>query len=197
MHKNLLLGLGALVAIAGIGYVATTPAPSPELAVTVSEESVLETPETLTADEPVTEEPELEPEPEAEPNTNADTVIETDAVETELVLEEVSDPAPLLSGTFTEYDAAKVAASEAEHVVLFFRAPWCPSCRALERDIQANATNIPAGVEIYRVDFDTEIALKRELGIVRQHSVIEVTPEGSPVGPVSHPANLAALVAAL
>jgi len=84
-----------------------------------------------------------------------------------------------------------VANSDAEHIVLFFAASWCPSCRALDKDILANQGSIPSGVEIYKVDYDTAIALKKQYGVTTQHSLIEIASDGTAKSSITHPATLA------
>jgi len=97
-------------------------------------------------------------------------------------------------GIYTEYTANAVADSTAERIFLFFHATWCPSCRALEADITANLNDIPPGVAIYKVDYDTATELKQTYGITRQHSVIEVTQAGTITGTVTHPPTLTSLL---
>jgi thioredoxin 1 len=94
-------------------------------------------------------------------------------------------------GTYQAYDPELVTNSNAEHIVLFFHATWCPSCRALEKDILANKGAIPAGVEIYKVDYDTAIALKKQYGVTTQHSLIEIASDGTAKSSITHPATLA------
>jgi len=94
-------------------------------------------------------------------------------------------------GTYQAYDPALVANSNAEHIVLFFHTTWCPSCRALEKDIVSNQGSIPAGVEIYKVDYDTAIALKKQYGVTTQHSLIEIASDGTAKSSITHPATLA------
>lgn len=100
-------------------------------------------------------------------------------------------------GTYQEYDATAIAESEAEHILLFFHATWCPSCRALDADIVANADNIPPGVEIYKVDFDTATELKRQYGVTTQHSVLEISPTGEAESAISHGLTLSDVLATI
>lgn len=94
-------------------------------------------------------------------------------------------------GIYQAYDPALVANSDAEHIILFFAASWCPSCRALDKDIVANQGAIPSGVEIYKVDYDTAIALKKQYGVTTQHSLIEIASDGTAKSNITHPATLA------
>lgn len=99
----------------------------------------------------------------------------------EMIVEEVSDPLPLAAGTWEAYSPEKLALAETGDVVLFFHANWCPSCRALESDITANLSNIPDGVHLLRVDYDTETELKKKYGIVRQHTLVHVNANGDKI----------------
>src|SRR3989344_2489777 len=48
-------------------------------------------------------------------------------------------------GTYESYSAEKLALAEGDgRAILFFRATWCPTCRALDADIRANSEKIPA-----------------------------------------------------
>jgi thiol-disulfide isomerase/thioredoxin len=62
--------------------------------------------------------------------------------------------------------------------VLFFHAKWCPSCKSLDTDISANLLSIPAGLTIYKVDYDSNQALRQKYGITTQHTLVKVDGEG-------------------
>jgi thioredoxin 1 len=65
-----------------------------------------------------------------------------------------------------------------KQVVLFFAAPWCPSCRSLDKAIQADLGSIGTGTLIVRVDYDTSTDLKRQYGVVTQHTIVVLNPDG-------------------
>jgi len=89
-------------------------------------------------------------------------------------------------GVYAAYDADVVAQSDADHILLFFEASWCPSCRALDADIVANLNDIPAGVEIYTVDYDTATDLKRRYKVTTQHSIIKIAADGTAQSGITH-----------
>lgn len=60
--------------------------------------------------------------------------------------------------------------------VLFFHASWCPKCRALDADIEAN--QIPDGMTIFKVDFDTATALRQQYGVTLQTTIVYVDDDG-------------------
>lgn len=59
-------------------------------------------------------------------------------------------------------------------VVLFFYAAWCPFCRAADADFKANASRIPAGVTVLKVDYDNSTELKTKYGVTYQHTFVQI-----------------------
>ncbi|MCA9353280.1 thioredoxin family protein [Candidatus Nomurabacteria bacterium] len=82
-------------------------------------------------------------------------------------------------GTYEAYDPAKLALAEDGKVVLFFHAPWCPTCSLLNKDIEANLSSIPEGVHILKVDYDTSSELKQKYGVTYQHTLVLVDKDGN------------------
>lgn len=68
-----------------------------------------------------------------------------------------------------------------ENVALFFHAPRCPTCTALNNDIESNEDTIPADTAILKVDYDAETALKQKYGVTSQHTIVYVDAEGNVV----------------
>jgi thiol-disulfide isomerase/thioredoxin len=115
----------------------------------------------------------IEAEMDAEVKMNTDTMYEPEAA---------SAPVSAASaGTFETYGADKLALAADGTVVLFFHAAWCPSCRSLENDLNASLNDIPANTHILKLDYDTETALKKKYGVVRQHTLIVVDVSGNEV----------------
>lgn len=56
--------------------------------------------------------------------------------------------------------------------ILFFHAPWCPQCRALEADIRSKG--VPDGVTIIKVDYDTNQALRKKYGVALQTTLVRI-----------------------
>jgi thiol-disulfide isomerase/thioredoxin len=162
------IAIGIVVLIIGIGYFVTNSNNAPGAATQEAEMAAVE-------------------------HTTPDQ--ETIATDTDLDTE--NPQTVTTAGTYQPYDAELIAQSDAEHIVLVFHAAWCPSCRALESDITDNLTQIPAGIEIYKADFDTATALKRQHGVTMQHSVLEITSTGESVSSVTHPLTLDDLLATL
>ena len=76
------------------------------------------------------------------------------------------------------YDEVAFNAAAGQTRVYFFHAGWCPSCRALERDINANLDRIPADVVLFKTDYDSNTALKRRYGVTYQHTLVVVDAQG-------------------
>ena len=81
------------------------------------------------------------------------------------------------SGQYVPYDEAKLAASENDNY-LFFHAPWCPQCRAIEDSINAGG-EIPEDVTIYKVDFDSNQTLRKQYGVTLQTTFVKVNSQGN------------------
>jgi len=157
--KSLSIIIGVVVLIFGVGYLVTS-----------------------NTNEPV----EVTQEPTTDTVTEAETTEETVPARENDLDEEETATTDDATGVYTTYDADAIAESDADHILLFFHATWCPSCRALDADIIENADDIPPDVEIYKVDYDTATDLKRQYGVTTQHSIIEITAAGEAESDISH-----------
>lgn len=63
--------------------------------------------------------------------------------------------------------------------VLFFHAPWCPQCRALDNSIKSG--KIPNGVTIIKVDYDSNQELRKKYGVTLQTTLVRVDDDGNMV----------------
>jgi len=61
--------------------------------------------------------------------------------------------------------------------ILFFHAPWCPQCRALEADIKKGP--VPDGVTIIKVDYDSMQQLRQKYGVTLQTTLVKVDDQGN------------------
>ncbi len=98
-------------------------------------------------------------------------------------------------GAYAPYDASKLTMANNGDVVLFFKASWCPSCRALDSKIKANLEAIPAGLTILEVDYDSATALKQKYGVTTQHTLVQVDASGNLIQKWSGSPTLATVVA--
>ncbi len=87
----------------------------------------------------------------------------------------------LMNTWYIDYSPELLTASLAswQTVILFFAAPWCPSCRSLDTTIQANLGSIPVDSVILRVNYDNSTELKRQYGVVTQHTTVVLNLDGS------------------
>jgi thiol-disulfide isomerase/thioredoxin len=60
--------------------------------------------------------------------------------------------------------------------ILFFHAPWCPQCRALESSIQKGP--VPEGVTIIKVDYDSMQELRQKYGVTLQTTFVKIDDGG-------------------
>lgn len=79
------------------------------------------------------------------------------------------------AGTYTAYNPEAIAKTQGRQII-FFHAPWCPQCRALEQSIQSGS--IPAGVTIYKTDYDTSTDLRQKYGVTIQTTLVEIDSSG-------------------
>lgn len=97
-------------------------------------------------------------------------------------------------GSYVAYSQDKIAMAETGDVVLFFHASWCPSCRALNSDIEKNLNMIPAGVTILKTDYDKEVELKKKYGVTSQHTLVQVDKNGNLIKKWSGGSKLESLI---
>lgn len=94
----------------------------------------------------------------------------------------VQDPAPgepvLTKGAYKEYSEEAVAATEGTRL-LFFHASWCPQCRQLDASLRQS--EIPSGVTIFKVDYDSNQALRQKYGVTIQTTVVKIDAQGDGV----------------
>ena len=94
------------------------------------------------------------------------------------------------AGSYETYDSSKLALANNGDVVLFFHAPWCPTCRALDTELNASLNNIPENLTILKTDYDSETQLKQKYGITYQHTLVQVDANGNLIKKWSGSRNL-------
>jgi thiol-disulfide isomerase/thioredoxin len=110
-----------------------------------------------------------------QPTTSEDTKTsqQTNNEETAEAPESESQP-----GKYEEYDEEAFAQAEGRRI-LFFYAPWCPQCRALDASIQEGT--VPRGVAIFKTDYDSHQELRQKYGVTMQTTLVEVDENGNEV----------------
>ncbi|RJR28345.1 thioredoxin, partial [candidate division WWE3 bacterium] len=105
--------------------------------------------------------------------------------------EEIMTPA---TGGYTNYDSSHLSFANEGKVVLFFNAKWCPTCRALTKDVQSKISEIPEDVLILSIDYDSEKELKKKYGITYQHTLVQIDSLGNQIKKWSGSPNLESLL---
>ena len=81
-------------------------------------------------------------------------------------------------GQYVDYSPELVASTPGDKL-LFFHAPWCSQCVALEEDIEASG--VPDGVTVFKVDYDSNQDLRQEYGVTIQTMMVKVDNEGEKI----------------
>ncbi len=82
-------------------------------------------------------------------------------------------------GAYVAYDESMLKRADTGNVVIFFHAPWCPECKALDADLKARPSSIPSDLTILKTDYDTQTALKQKYGITMQNTFVQVDASGN------------------
>lgn len=125
--------------------------------------------------------------------TDGENMIEDEIMQEEEIIEEDSNSAGQI-GSYEAYSPEKIAMAENGDVVLFFRASWCPTCRAVDSDIKANLDDIPSDLTILDVNYDDSSDLKQKYGVTYQHTFVQVDAEGNQIKKWTGSPTLASLV---
>lgn len=76
-------------------------------------------------------------------------------------------------GTYTAINSTDWdAALGNKMIALFFHAGWCPSCVALDKEINDNLSLLPENSVIFKVDYDTATDLRKQFGVTQQHTAV-------------------------
>lgn len=82
---------------------------------------------------------------------------------------------------YVTYSSSAFAAAASQKRVLYFHAPWCPVCRPIDLEFREKAYQIPAGVVVFKTDYDSEKDLKKKYAITYQHTFVQVDAEGNEI----------------
>lgn len=93
-------------------------------------------------------------------------------------------------GIYTDYDESLLANADNGDVVLFFKANWCPTCRALDEAILDDEDQIPSDLTILILDYDNSTELKQKYGVTYQHTLVQVDSNGEELKQWSHSYSL-------
>jgi len=84
-------------------------------------------------------------------------------------------------------DIAEQAMAEGRPVVYYFWAAWCPICRAEEPSIKKWIETSEHPIAGFRVNYDTESALKAQYKVPYQHTTVFLNAKGGEVERFSGP----------
>ena len=73
---------------------------------------------------------------------------------------------------YKNYSAELVKNAWNKNIVLFFHADWCPTCKAFEKKVLTET--IPENILILKVDYDSNLELRKKYNIVTQTSFVLV-----------------------
>lgn len=123
-----------------------------------------------------------------------DSMMEDTVMDNDSMMQKDDDSMMMTKGSYEAYSPEKLAWANDGKVVLFFKASWCPTCRAVDADIKANLSNIPEGTHILTIDYDNSTDLKKKYGVTYQHTFVEVDSSGNMLAKWSGSPTLAELV---
>jgi thioredoxin 1 len=69
-------------------------------------------------------------------------------------------------------EAFNAAAAEGKTTLVFFHAPWCPVCKAQEPKVLSHLNTDAKQVIAFKVDYDTNKALRQEMNVTKQSTLI-------------------------
>lgn len=84
-------------------------------------------------------------------------------------------PTTAAAGRYIDYSDTVIADTTGTKV-LFFHAPWCPQCRAIDAEMTPDA--IPANTTFIKVDYDSNQALRQKYGVTIQTTFVKVDDNG-------------------
>ena len=99
--------------------------------------------------------------------------------------EETNEPEPQADTTQPSTPGSYVAYSEeaVENTkgtkLLFFHAPWCPQCQSVEASI--NEDGLPDNVTVFKVDYDSNQALRQKYGVTLQTTFVKIDDAGNKI----------------
>jgi len=76
-----------------------------------------------------------------------------------------------------EYESTRSSHSNSD-VVLFFNANWCSTCKLARDNFEKTLEEFPDNLTIVLVDFDSETDLKKEYGVLIQHTFVQISNSG-------------------
>ncbi len=81
--------------------------------------------------------------------------------------------------SYVDYSELALAnASENGRAVLFFKANWCSTCSALDKELINETGELPEDVTVLKLNYDKEKELKKKYKVIIQHTLVQVDENG-------------------
>lgn len=100
------------------------------------------------------------------------------------------------SASYLAYSQGAEATMSGKQKAIFFHALWCPTCRALDGEINSRLSELPGNTVIFKADYDKDTDLRQKYGVQLQHTVVFVDDAGNETSRLQG-ANFEALLGAL
>lgn len=94
--------------------------------------------------------------------------------------ENTTEPTGATYVTYSE-QALVQAHANGKRPILFFHASWCPTCKALNDELNEKISTLPTDIVIFKTDYDTYTELKQKHGVTIQHTLVQVDMQGNEV----------------
>lgn len=102
------------------------------------------------------------------------------------MMENADSPESAMYRTFTP-----AVLTDGEPKVLFFHAAWCPVCRDADEKLMTWFDDAAPTIDVYKLNYDNETALKSKYGVTYQHTFVLVDGEGNEVQVIQGPSDAA------
>ncbi len=79
---------------------------------------------------------------------------------------------------YEDWDEKYLEYAKDNNVVLFFYAPWCPTCKVLNDNLNTSIDDVPNNLLLLKTNYDSEKELKKKYGVTYQHTLVQVDENG-------------------
>jgi len=105
--------------------------------------------------------------------TSSEAANSEDAAQTDAATTSSNQP-----GIYKDYSKTAVENTSGTKL-FFFHAPWCSQCRAMEESIIKDG--LPNGVTVFKVDYDSNQALRQQYGVTIQTTFVNIDDDGTKI----------------
>lgn len=96
-------------------------------------------------------------------------------------MEKPADAMMINESRYVDYTPVAFDSAKDKKRVYFFHASWCPTCKTAHAELSGNPEKIPGDVVLFKTDYDSNSALKKQYGITYQHTFVLVDSMGKEV----------------